>query len=98
MANKAGGLNVVSNPFVADIFADEAIAFDLVNDTVRITLATMKMAEPAAPSPMQFVANGRVIMTVPGAQRLALALFDYLKKQGLDPAQVVGGGDETPRN
>jgi hypothetical protein len=98
MANKAGGLNVVSNPFVADIFADEAIAFDLVSGTVRITLASMKMAEPAAPSPMQFVATGRVVMTVPGAQRLALALFDYLKKQGLDPAEVVGGGEETSRN
>ncbi|SOB86669.1 hypothetical protein SAMN06297144_1777 [Sphingomonas guangdongensis] len=98
MADKAGGMNVVSNPFVADIFADEAIAFDVVNGTVRITLATMKMAEAAAPSPMHFVANGRVIMTVPGAQRLALALFDYLKKQGLDPATVVGGGDDAARN
>ena len=44
MANTAGGLPVVSNPFIADIFADEAIAFDMVNGTIRITLATIKMA------------------------------------------------------
>ncbi len=98
MANTAGGVPVVSNPFVSDIFADEAIAFDLHAATVRVTLATLKMAEPAAPSPMQFVANSRVVMTVPGAQRLAIALFDFLKKQGLDPAEVVGGGGDTARN
>ncbi|WP_326525833.1 hypothetical protein [Sphingomonas sp.] len=98
MADRAGGLPVVSNPFVADVFTDEAIAFDYVNGTIRITLATLKMAEPAAPSPMHFVANARVVMTVPGAQRLAIALFDYLKKNGLDPAEVVGGGEETAKN
>ena len=98
MANTAGGLPVVSNPFIADIFADEAIAFDTVNGTIRITLATIKMAEAAAPSPMQFVATSRVVMTVPGAQRLAIALFDYLQKNGLDPAEVVGGGEETAKN
>ena len=54
MANTAGGLPVVSNPFIADIFADEAIAFDTINGTIRITLATIKMAEAAAPSPMQY--------------------------------------------
>ena len=47
---------------------------------------------------MQYVANSRVVMTVPGAQRLAIALFDYLKKNGLDPAEVVGGGEETAKN
>jgi len=98
MAQTAGNIPVVSNPFIADIFADEVIAFDNINGTIRITLATLKMAEPAAPSPMHYVANGRVVMTVPGAQRLAIALFDYLKKQGLDPAAVIGGGDEKPMN
>ncbi len=98
MANTAGGVPVVSNPFVADVFADDAIAFDTVSGTVRITLGTLKMAEPAAPSPMHYVATSRLVMTVPGAQRLAIALFDYLKKNGLDPAEVVGGGEETAKN
>jgi hypothetical protein len=98
MANTAGGVPVVSNPFIGDTFADEAIAFDLQGGTVRITLATLKMAEPAGPSPLQFVVANRVILPVAGAQRLAIALFDYLKKQGLDPAEVIGGGEETARN
>jgi hypothetical protein len=98
MSKTAGGLPVVSNPHLPDVFADEAIAFDTHAGTVRITLATLKMAEAAAPSPMHFVANARVVMTVPGAQRLAIALFDYLKRQGLDPTTVVGGGDDAPVN
>jgi hypothetical protein len=88
-----GKVPVVSHPHVADHFVDEVIAFDHRNGTVRLTLATLKMAEPAAPSPMQYVAVGRLIMPEVGAQRLAIALFDYLKKQGLDPTTVVGAGE-----
>ncbi|HWK35130.1 hypothetical protein [Sphingomonas sp.] len=98
MANKAGGLAVVSHPHIGDIFADEAIAFDHRDGTVRVTLATKKMVDPAPPSQLQFVVVNRLVMTVPGAQRMVLALFDYLKQQGLDPAAVVGGGEETPVN
>ena len=98
MAKTVGGVPVVSHPHLSDLFADEAIGYDQRDGTVRITLATLKMSEPAGPSPMQFVAVGRVVMTVPGAQRLALSLFDFLKKQGLDPATVVGGGEDAPVN
>jgi hypothetical protein len=93
MAQKAGNLAVVSHPHLPDIFCDEAYAFDLINGVVRISLGAIKMAEPAAPSPVHMVSVGRVVMTVPGAQRLALALFDYLKKQGHDPAEAIGAGE-----
>lgn len=98
MAQNAGNIPVVAHPHLPDIFADDAIAFDHQPGTVRISLATLKMAEPAAPSPIQYVTVGRLVMPVTGAQRLAIALFDYLKKQGLDPAEIVGGGDEQPVN
>lgn len=98
MANTVGNLAVVSHPHIGDTFADEAIAFDYRDGTVRITLATKKMMDPAPPSKLQFVVVGRMVMTVPGAQRLALALFDYLKQQGLDPTTIIGGGEETPVN
>lgn len=98
MANTAGGVSVVSNPHLPDIFVDEAIPFDNHAGVVRIPLASLKTAEPG-PSPMQFACNARLVLPVAGAQRLALALFDYLKKQGLDPATIVGGGgEETPVN
>jgi hypothetical protein len=97
MANKAGSMGVVSNPHLPDIFVDEALSFDLIHNTVRISLASIKMVEAAAPSPNQSVTVGRVVMTVPGAQRLAIALFDFLKKNGLDPATVVGATD-APTN
>jgi hypothetical protein len=89
MAQKTGNITVVSNPHVPDIFCDDAFAFDHIAGTIRISLGSIKMAEPAAPSPAHLVTVGRLVMTVPGAQRLALALFDYLKKQGLDPAELV---------
>ncbi len=97
MAHKAGNIPVVAHPHLPDIFADEALSFDLVNGTVRISLASLKMAEPTAPSPMHYVTVGRLVMTVPGAQRLAIALFDYLKKQGIDPTEVIGAND-APKN
>jgi len=92
MAHGTGGLPVLGNPLAPDIFADEAIAFDHINGTIRITLATVKPSEPTPPSPMQFVTTSRIVMTVPGAQRLCLALYDYLKKQGMDPAALAQGG------
>ena len=92
MANETGGLPVLANPFALDVFADEAISFDNVFGTIRITFAAAKPIEPAPPSDSQFVTVGRLIMTVPGAQRLALSLYDYLKKHGLDPSEVVSEG------
>ena len=73
MAQKAGTIPVVSNPHVPDIFCDEAFAFDHISGTIRISLGSLKMSEPAAPSPPHLVTVGRLVMTVPGAQRLALA-------------------------
>jgi hypothetical protein len=95
MAKTAGGVAVVAHAHSADHFADEVIAFDLRNGTLRMTLATLKMVEPAAPSPLHYVATGRVILPVAGAQRLAIALFDYLKKQGIEPADIVGASDAS---
>lgn len=95
MANKAGNTPVVAHPHLPDIFADEALSFDHVHGTVRISFATLKLAEPVAPSPLHYVGVARVVMPQDGAQRLAIALFDFLKKQGLDPADIIGGADAT---
>ena len=96
MANEFSGVPVLGNPFSGDVFADEAIALELVNGVLRITLASFKMVEPAPPSGAQLVVAGRLVMGIPGAQRLALSLFDYLKKQGLDPASLVETGEHAP--
>jgi hypothetical protein len=92
MANEAGGIPAVSNPFAPDVFADEAVAFEIINDTVRITFGTVKMADAVPPSENQLVIVGRVVMTVGGAQRLALGLHSALTQKGLDPSASARDG------
>lgn len=96
MANEAGGLPVVGNPFSADVLADEALAYEVINGTIRITFASVKMTEPAPPSPVQLVVVGRLVMGIEGAQRLSIGLFDFLKNQGLDPASLGASDDQKP--
>ena len=83
MATEYGGLPVIANPLAPDVLADEALGFELVNGTVRITFASAKMAEGAPPSPVQWVVLGRLVMGPDSAHRLAVGLFDYLKTQGI---------------
>ena len=72
-----------------EVFADEAITFDRVNDTIRITFAVARPESHVAGSAKGLVAVGTLVMPVGSSQRLALGLFDYLKKQGLDPTSLV---------
>lgn len=96
MANEFNGVPVEPNPHSTDTFVDEALSFEMVNDVIRITFASAKMAEGVPPSPMQLVVVGRLLMGVAPAQRLAIGLFDYLKRQGHDPASILGSLDEKP--
>jgi len=91
MADKWGDLPVVSNAFSADVFADEAIGFENINGTIRITFAVAKMAEPVPPSPVHMVSIGRLVIAPNGARNLAVQLFQFLKDQGFDPAPIEPG-------
>lgn len=77
-----------------DIFADDAILFDLSGGMVRITFANIRNESPAAGAKQAFVAIGRLVMPPAAAQRLALGLHDHLVKVGLDPSAAVRG-EET---
>lgn len=92
MANDAPQL--VGDFSTPDFFADEAILFDLVSGTVRVTFATARPPSPVPGQGQALVATGRLIMPVGSAQRLVLALHDYLVKNGLDPSASVRG-EET---
>jgi hypothetical protein len=97
MANEFSGIPAVDNPFSPDVFADEAVGFENINGTFRITFGAIKMADPVPPSSNQMVVVGRLILPIRGAQTLALGLFDYLKQQGHDPTTLLSGGqDEKP--
>lgn len=94
MANEAAGLPAIGNAFAPDVLADDALGFELINGTVRITFGVVKLVEAAPPSPVQMVAIGRLVLPIASAQRFALGLHDYLTKMNLDPAQALRG-DET---
>jgi hypothetical protein len=96
MANEAGGLPAVANAFAPDVLADDALGFEHINGTVRITFGVVKMIDPAPPSNVQMVAIGRLVMGVEGAQRLAIGLFDYLKNHGLDRPSDAASDEKKP--
>jgi hypothetical protein len=83
MANEAGGMKIVENPQRGEIFADDAVAFSLVNGVVRVTLTAVRPL-PAADQ-QAHVVIGRLAMPLPGAQGLAMKLYDFLKSQGSIP-------------
>jgi hypothetical protein len=90
MAKDFGGVPVITNPLAGDVLADEALGFEFVNGTIRITLASARMADGSPPSDMQLVVIGRLVMGFQPAQRLAMGLFDYLKKIEADAAGPSG--------
>jgi hypothetical protein len=76
-----------------DFFADEAVLFDFVEGTVRITFSVARTETPVAGSQVGLVSIGRLIMPIAGAQRLSAALHGYLSQRGLDPSQAIRGGE-----
>jgi hypothetical protein len=93
---KYGEFEVLPDPHAPDLFADEAMSFHLVDGVVRIVLGTAKNTEGIAPSDIHFVVTGRLLMTVPTAQRFAVGLYDFLKKQGADPGASLAASDQKP--
>ena len=84
MAKQYGGLPIVAHPDRPDVFADEALGFEMSGGVVRITFASRRMADGAPPSDVQWEVIGRLLMPTRGAQGLAVGLFNYLKSIGLE--------------
>ena len=89
MANEAGGLPAVKGPVVPDVFADEALSFELVNGTIRIGFSSVQMIDAAAPSDVQHVLIGRLIMPVDSATRMAIMLNSYLESHGVNLKDAI---------
>jgi len=92
MADKWGDVPAVANHFSGDVFADEAVGFENLNGTIRITFAVAKMIDPIPPSGLQMVNIGRLVIGPNGAQNLAVGLFNFLKDQGFDMNSITGSG------
>ena len=91
MVKEFNGLPATFGLPVPDVFADEAVAFDIINGTLRIAFGTITRTEPVPPSNASVAVIGRLIMPIESAQRLCLGLYDFLQKQGLDPKSLASG-------
>jgi hypothetical protein len=78
----------LDNPLAPDVFADGAMGFFVANGAVHITLISLRPSyDPKQNNAVNQVVVGRVVIPVPGAQGLAVGLYDFLKQHGYDPAQ-----------
>ncbi|MBK6491897.1 MAG: hypothetical protein IPK89_04760 [Sphingomonadales bacterium] len=94
MGQEFMGLQVVG-PSPGDVFADEAMSFEIVNATVRITFVVCRNSEPSPPCDKEFTIIGRLVMPLESAQKFSLGLYDFLKGAGHDPSQLISEG-QTP--
>lgn len=77
---------LIDNPSAPCAYADEAFGFFINSGVVHITFTTAQVDHRSSPGPIRRVVVARLAMPVQGAQSLAVGLYDFLKKNGLDPA------------
>jgi hypothetical protein len=81
----------VDAPGAPDLFADSATGFFLHNGILRITFDVSRFDHAHTNAPAVRVVIGRIAMPAVNASALAVNLFDFLKKMGIDPASVSTG-------
>ena len=84
-------LQLVENPHSPDVFAGGAVSFAVIGGSnVAITLSTPRWNTTR--NDFDHVVIGRLVLPIPGAQSLAMGLFNFLKDHGLDPASSAPDG------
>ena len=79
---QAQAIEFHDNPLAPEIYASGATGFFVSNNTISITLESLRADHAEKPGPLQRVVVGRLVMPAAGAQGLAIGLFDFLEKQG----------------
>jgi hypothetical protein len=83
---------LIDNLYAPDFFAIAASGFfHLVGSTIIITLEGVRPDHTADNCPPARIVVGRLILSIGGAQGLAIGLNDFLEKQGLGPSAAVTG-------
>ena len=90
--SKPNPVALVDNPFAPEIFATNVSGLLNLGGNIAITLECAKSDYTTNPGTIRRFVSGRLVLTVAGAQALAVGLFDFLKSQGLDPAAGQGTG------
>jgi hypothetical protein len=63
-------LPLIDNPSAPDLFADEAVGFFVVNNTMRITFASARADHTTSSGTKTRVVTGRLVIPIAAADRL----------------------------
>jgi hypothetical protein len=78
---------LIDNPLAPEFFADEATGFFIHQANLSITFASARVDHRSDPGPVSRVVVGRVVLPIAAAAGLAVGLYDFLRKMGIDPAE-----------
>ena len=81
---------ILENMMAPELYASEASFFSTSANAVTITFTSLRYDHSSGTPVAKRVVVGRVVLPSVGAQGLAVGLYDYLKKHGLDPVPVPG--------
>jgi hypothetical protein len=82
----------MDDPHAPELYADVVSGFFLHNGNISLTFDAARYDHSNAGA-VNRVVTARIVLPIRGAQGLALSLFDFLKKQGLDPTKAATDGD-----
>jgi hypothetical protein len=80
---------LIEAPGAPEIFVDGVCGFFLHNQNLRIAFEASRVDHAQSPGPVTRLIVARVVLPAAGARALAVGLFDFLKKMGLDPGQIA---------
>jgi hypothetical protein len=72
-----------------ELFADGVSGFFVQNGNLHIAFEASRADHALNPAPIRREIVARIVMPAAGARALAISLFDFLKKMGLDPGNVT---------
>jgi hypothetical protein len=83
---KQAVIKFIDNPHAPVVFAEEAVGFFMLNGNLHITLASPRVDHTQEPGPINKVVMARLVMPIGNAHALAIGIYDFLKKRGIDPS------------
>lgn len=72
-------LPIVDNPSAPDVYADEVLGFLLANNTLRITLASVRTDHTKNPNANSMVVTNRLVLPLQAVQKLHHMLGQMLE-------------------
>jgi hypothetical protein len=81
-------LTFIDNPHAPEVFASGPVGFFFNSGNLHITLTALRADHKSSPGPVNRVVVGRLVLPLVGAHNLAVGVFDFLKRNNLDPASL----------